>query len=214
MTFYASFWGAINSMAKKDQLPVFRAVVSYGLFGYHKESLSAGQNAFFELMKPVLDSSRKKAANGKQGGSKTKANGKQNATENEVENENEIENEVEKEKENESKRAEAFEQFWSAYPRKECKQKALEEFLKAEVDLDVLLLAIEQQKKSAQWQKDGGQFIPHAATWLSGKRWQDILLPPQNRVPMGCSELGESEKENIRRLLAERSLYEGAFESP
>ena len=91
MTFYASFWGAISSMPKKDQLPVFRAVISYGLFGYHKESLSAGQNAFFELMKPVLDSSRKKAANGKHGGSKTKANGKQNATENEAENEKEVE---------------------------------------------------------------------------------------------------------------------------
>lgn len=91
MTFYASFWGAISSMSKKDQLPVFRAVISYGLFGYHKESLSAGQDAFFALMKPVLDSSRKKAANGKHGGSKTKANGKQNATENEVEKENEIE---------------------------------------------------------------------------------------------------------------------------
>ena len=196
MTFYASFWGAINSMAKKDQLPVFRAVVSYGLFGYHKEALSAGQNAFFELMKPVLDSSRKKAANGKQGGSKTKANGKQN--------ESEKENEIEREKENESKRAEDFEQFWSAYPRKECKQKALEEFLRVEVDLNVLLLAIEQQKKSAQWQKDGGQFIPHAATWLSGKRWQDMMLPPANDVPKGASgTLGDAEMEAIRKLLQE-----------
>lgn len=204
MTFYASFWGAISSMSKKDQLPVFRAVISYGLFGYHKESLSAGQDAFFALMKPVLDSSRKKAANGKHGGSKTKANGKQNATENEVENENEIENEVEIEKENESKRTEEFEQFWSAYPRKEGKQKAMEEFLKVEVDIDVLLLAVEEQKKSAQWQKNVGQFIPHASTWLNGKRWEDLLLPPANDVPKGASgQLGEAEMEAIRRVLQE-----------
>lgn len=207
MTFYASFWGAISSMSKKDQLPVFRAVISYGLFGYHKESLSAGQDAFFSLMKPVLDSSRKKAANGKHGGSKTKANGKQNATDNEVENEIENEVEIEKEKENESKRTEAFEQFWSAYPRKEGKQKALEEFLKVEADLDVLLLALEKHKKSAQWQKNGGQFIPHAATWLVGKRWMDELLIPANDVPMGCSEIDADGIENIRRLL-EESGYE------
>ena len=101
MTFYASFWGAINSMAKKDQLPVFRAVIAYGLNGCHEEKLSVGQEAFFSLMKPVLDSSRKKAANGKQGGSKPKANGKQNASENEKEKEIEVEVEKEVEIENE-----------------------------------------------------------------------------------------------------------------
>ena len=29
--------------------------------------------------------------------------------------------------------------------------------------------------KSHDWTKDGGQFIPHAATWLNGKRWEDEL---------------------------------------
>ena len=101
MTFYASFWDAINGLPKKDQLPLFRAVVSYGLCGNHKETLSASQKAFFALMQPVLDSSRKKAANGKQGGSKTKANGKQTATEKENEIEIELENEIENEIENE-----------------------------------------------------------------------------------------------------------------
>jgi len=95
MTFFVSFWDAINSLQKKDQLPVLRAVISYGLYGEHQEALTISQNAFFSLMQPVLDSSRKKAANGKQGGSKPKANGKQNASEkeNEKEGEKEIENE-------------------------------------------------------------------------------------------------------------------------
>ena len=102
MTFYASFWDAINSLPKRDQLPVFRAVISYGLGGEHKEALTPTQNAFFTLMHPVLDSSRKKAANGKQGGSKPEANGKQ--TEREKEREKENEKEVEIEIENESKK--------------------------------------------------------------------------------------------------------------
>ena len=101
MTFYASFWDAIDSLPKRDQLPVFRSVISYGLSGDHKESLTPTQNAFFTLMQPVLDSSRKKAANGKQGGSKPEANAKQTGSK----KENEKENEIEVEKENECLKA-------------------------------------------------------------------------------------------------------------
>ena len=109
MTFYVSFWNAIDALPKKDQLAVFRATVSYGLSGSHSEQLSPAQNALFALMKPVLDSSRKKAANGKQKGNKqkqteaSKSKPKQTANEkeNEEEKEIEIENEEEKEIENE-----------------------------------------------------------------------------------------------------------------
>ena len=39
--------------------------------------------------------------------------------------------------------------------------------------LSMLLSAIEQQESSDQWQDQ--RFIPHAATWLNGKRWEDKL---------------------------------------
>lgn len=102
MTFYKSFWDAISGLPKKDQLPVFRAVVSYGLSGSHQESLSPTQNAFFTLMQPVLDSSRNKASNRKQTENKPKTNGEQNGKEKEREKENENENEIEREYENDS----------------------------------------------------------------------------------------------------------------
>ena len=191
MTFFVSFWDAINSLSKKDQLPVFRAVISYGLFGEHNETLTPTQNAFFSLMHPVLDSSRKKAANGKHGGSKTKANGKQTERENEKENENEIEYE--------SKEA-AFARFWAAYPRKEGKQKAAAAFGKITVSVEVLLSALERQKKSPQWTKDNGQFIPHPATWLNGKRWEDEVTGVS--LPSGRS-LDADEQAAINRLLGE-----------
>ena len=41
--------------------------------------------------------------------------------------------------------------------------------------LDVVLLAVEKQKKSKQWQADQGQYIPHPATWLNQGRWDDEL---------------------------------------
>jgi len=72
---------------------------------------------------------------------------------------------------------ERFAQFWQAYPRKVGKQDAKKAFAKIDVDIDVLLAALEKQKGSEQWQKDGGQFVPHPATWLNGRRWEDELTP-------------------------------------
>lgn len=76
---------------------------------------------------------------------------------------------------------EDFATFWAAYPRKTDKQDAMKAFRKLKPDaalMAVLLAAIEKQKNSPQWTKDGGQFIPHAATWLNGRRWED-------QMPMG-----------------------------
>lgn len=104
-TFYRSFWEAIQSLPKKDRLPVLEAIISYALDGDIPSSLSQSQNAFFLLVKPNLDASRKKSASGKQGGSKTKANCKQTASKKEIEREieGEIENENEEEIEKEYK---------------------------------------------------------------------------------------------------------------
>ena len=106
---------------------------------------------------------------------------------------------------NTRKREDDFETFWNAYPRKEGKQKARAAFAKITEPVEILLDAIEDHKKSAQWEKDGGQFIPHAATWLNGKRWLDQMVPAtkvKSAVPSGASGvLGEAELEAIRRLM-------------
>lgn len=68
-----------------------------------------------------------------------------------------------------------FDSFWNAYPRKVGKQSALKAWNKAtkKPALPAILSAIEVQKQSEQWTKDGGQFIPHPATWLNAGRWDD-----------------------------------------
>ena len=78
-TFYRSFWEALKALPKKDQLPFVMAVCSYALDGENKP-LSGASYASFLLVKPILDKARKKASNGKQGGSKPKANGKQSGS--------------------------------------------------------------------------------------------------------------------------------------
>ncbi len=72
--------------------------------------------------------------------------------------------------------AAGFAEFWSAWPRKVGKAQAEKAWTKLHPSDDLvaaILRAIAAQSRSPQWLKDGGQFIPHPATWLNGKRWED-----------------------------------------
>lgn len=74
-----------------------------------------------------------------------------------------------------------FEEFWAAYPRKVGKDAALKAFEKRMPDralLDRMLAAIAAQRASPDWQKEGGQFIPHPTTWLNQGRWEDQPVAP------------------------------------
>ena len=66
-----------------------------------------------------------------------------------------------------------FVEFWSAYPRKVAKGDAEKAWRKHKPDLAACLSAISASKSSPDWTKDGGQFIPHPATWINGRRWED-----------------------------------------
>ena len=71
---------------------------------------------------------------------------------------------------------ESFDTFWTAYPRHTNKKAAQQAFQKINPDADLLnimLQSVAAWKLSQQWTKDGGQYIPHAATWLNGRRWED-----------------------------------------
>lgn len=86
-----------------------------------------------------------------------------------------------------------FARFWSVYPRKTDKGKAEKAFAKLKPDealLETMLTALAQQGQSRQWREG---VIPHAATWLNGKRWTDELLPDS------CGKRGESEWERKTR---------------
>ena len=198
MTFYASFWDAIGSLPKRDQLPIFRAVISYGLSGYHNEVLSPSQKAFFALMQPVLDSSRKKAKSGKDGGSKPKASTKQTESKSEKdESEKEIENEKENENEHECvcDAAGAFHIFFQAYPKKtgEGNARAAWQSISSE-DVPAVMDALEAFKASDAWKEQGGRFIPQAAKWLDQGQWRN---PPSN----GKRQMDAEEQAAITRLL-------------
>lgn len=72
----------------------------------------------------------------------------------------------------------AFETFWAAYPRHVAKDKARTAFKAVPLkEIPALMESLEKHKRSDQWTKDGGQFIPHPATWLNQKRWQGDAPP-------------------------------------
>lgn len=45
-----------------------------------------------------------------------------------------------------------------------------------------ILRALGEQKRSRQWTRDGGEFIPHPATWLHQRRFEDEGLSPAAAV--------------------------------
>lgn len=75
-----------------------------------------------------------------------------------------------------------FDAFWSAYPKKVGKEAARKAFEKSKQPVNVLIEAIEKQKASEQWTREGGRYIPNPTTWLNQGRWQDELAP-MNRLP-------------------------------
>ena len=93
----------------------------------------------------------------------------------EEEEEEEPEKDEEKDEEKYPEKYSAFDKFWQAYPKKKSKGDAEKAWGKLKLDslLPQILASLESLKKDRDWIKDGGQFIPHPASWLNSKGWQD-----------------------------------------
>lgn len=78
-----------------------------------------------------------------------------------------------------------FELFWSIYPKKKDKARARDRFKKLPKNQVPIILAKlrEQVLSDVQWKNQ--QYIPHASTYLQGKRWEDeITLQRDNKSPI------------------------------
>ena len=234
-TFYLSIFKAIRKIKKKtDRADAYDAICAYALFGEEPdlEAMTDSVSIAFELIRPVLDASRRKSKSGKQGGSKPKQNEskpeakfkqtgskqdesaskweKEKEVEVEIENEVEIEHECVKCAGAESKpqaEGRSFTCFWEDYPAKINREEAWETWKAINPDAQTvgrIKAGLEAWKRSPQWTEDGGRYIPSAAKWLKDRRWE--VLPPagKQKVPMGASGvLGAAELEAIQRVLRE-----------
>ena len=70
-----------------------------------------------------------------------------------------------------------FDQFWAIYPKKVDKKGSLRAFKNIKKLKEVfpeILKAVEIQKRSVQWQKENGQFIPNPTTYIHQERWNTV----------------------------------------
>jgi hypothetical protein len=98
---------------------------------------------------------------------------------------------------------ELFDRFWSEYPRKVGKKKCRHIWnrLKPSAELaEKIITAVKAYKRTDQWQKNNGQFIPHPATWLNQERWNDeISASPEPKRGDPDWLPSEAEAEQIMR---------------
>jgi hypothetical protein len=91
----------------------------------------------------------------------------------------------------------SFSRFWEAYPKKVGKKPARAAWLRIAPDdalLASMLAALDRHRRSRDWTKDEGAFIPHPATWLNASRWEDEL-----EVNTQASLNGHSPEDRARR---------------
>jgi hypothetical protein len=71
-----------------------------------------------------------------------------------------------------------FERFYKSYPNKRKKHdafKAWHQTEKRRPKVELLLEALEAQKKTAKWAEEDGRFIPYPASWLRAGCWDDDI---------------------------------------
>jgi hypothetical protein len=173
---------------------VIKSLLAY-CNGQEVQQLSGGAKIVFGLLRRQFErdsesyeSKRLKLSeNGRKGGrpkaNETKENQllfseskKSQEEDKEKDKEKDKEEDKDKKKEKADALASMFARFWAVYPRKEAKQTALKAFTKINPDealLATILSAVERFKNTAQWQEDGGQYVPHPSTFLNQRRWED-----------------------------------------
>ncbi|UFP98570.1 helix-turn-helix domain-containing protein [Pseudomonas fitomaticsae] len=78
-----------------------------------------------------------------------------------------------------------FAQFWKLYPKKKSRKDAAKAWAKLKPNEELrqsLITALGSHCVSEDWTKDGGRYVPNAATWLNGERWHDELKPAPGKT--------------------------------
>lgn len=119
-----------------------------------------------------------------------------------------------------------FDRFWAAYPRKVAKPDAARAFAKLAPHPDLvdrMLAALAWQCRSEGWTREGGRFVPHPATWLNARRWEDepprpALAPAPPDPARTVAAVRRLEDESATGLhpdiLRKRKLKEASDDAP
>ena len=171
---------------------LIRAIVAYANGDdYYEAFLTGGEKIAFRFLKGLVDRnaaiSEKRAKAGANKNKQEQTETNENKTDQtETKSLTKTKTKTETNTKNQNKDIQTkFDRFWLAYPKHQSKPQAFKAFSKIDPDeelMEQILNAIEIQKQSDQWSKDGGQFIPLPATWLNNKRWEDDVLPSTRKI--------------------------------
>ena len=84
-------------------------------------------------------------------------------------------------------RRQIFDRFWAEYPRKQAKKDAFNAFgallngtpaKKVDALMSTVMGSLAKFKRSYDWVKEDGKYIPYPATWLRQRRWEDEPFGP------------------------------------
>ena len=102
---------------------------------------------------------------------------------------------------------EAFTRFWKQYPKRVGKGAALRAWAKNAPPLAAVLSSLEWQCRQPDWLRDQGQYIPHPATWLNRRGWEDepfnapAYEPPVQTKPGRGARLLQAGRNAIARSM-------------
>ncbi|HLN27615.1 MAG TPA: helix-turn-helix domain-containing protein [Gemmataceae bacterium] len=77
-----------------------------------------------------------------------------------------------------------FERFWKTYPKKKRKDLAQKEWEKLAPDdglQQMMFDALKRQKRSTDWHREEGRFIPKPHLWLSGHEWEGFAADADSK---------------------------------
>ena len=106
----------------------------------------------------------------------------------------------------------SFESFYTLYPKKKAKGSAEKAWAKISPDntlTEIICTAVKRAKKSKDWLKEKGKYIPHPATWLNAKGWEDEI-PDSEIIEEAEQELRASVSEGSQNIIdwAKRKMQE------
>lgn len=208
-TFYASFFEAMSEMGMVSRGKAITALCEFALYGIEPPPMKGVLKIYMDLVMPNIRASRKKALAGQVGAAVTNQMGsgkgeKENEKENEIENKNEIETETNCGK-GEGARGRGsvwlgFERFWDLYPVKIGKEEAWEAWQRLCPEEETACQSLEHWKRTGQWLKENGRYIPRAARFL--ELGQHAQLPETPKMGV-YGHLGKAELEAIENLMRE-----------